>query len=64
MRERRLFYFILFFFSNIGARERAGMVTVHMVNLEGKFYSCKNCETHLGLKDEIVSKVSIFMSVV
>ncbi|KAK1306034.1 hypothetical protein QJS10_CPA10g01408 [Acorus calamus] len=27
-----------------------------VVNLEGKIYSCKHCQTHLALSDDIVSK--------
>ncbi|KAG5239940.1 protein yippee [Salix suchowensis] len=32
------------------------MGRLFVVNLEGKFYSCKHCRTHLALYDDIVSK--------
>ncbi|XP_027929700.1 protein yippee-like isoform X1 [Vigna unguiculata] len=27
-----------------------------LINLEGNFYSCKHCQTHLALDDDIISK--------
>ncbi|KAJ6322648.1 hypothetical protein OIU77_012482 [Salix suchowensis] len=35
------------------------MGRLFVVNLEGKFYSCKHCRTHLALYDDIVSKVAL-----
>ncbi|KAB5544354.1 hypothetical protein DKX38_012466 [Salix brachista] len=35
----------------------ARMGRLFVVNLEGKFYSCKHCRTHLALYDDIVSKL-------
>ncbi|XWS07649.1 hypothetical protein CRYUN_Cryun41cG0007600 [Craigia yunnanensis] len=32
------------------------MERLFVVNLEGKFYSCKHCKTHLALCEDIVTK--------
>lgn len=45
--EKAFFFFIW----------RAEMGRLYLVNLEGKIYSCKHCQTHLALYEEIVSKV-------
>lgn len=47
-RVKRLFFFFIW---------RAEMGRLYLVNLEGKIYSCKHCQTHLALYEEIVSKV-------
>ncbi|KAK1265457.1 hypothetical protein QJS04_geneDACA011467 [Acorus gramineus] len=36
------------------------MGKLFVVYLEGRIYSCKHCQTHLALYDDIVSKVLIF----
>ncbi|PKU76843.1 Protein yippee-like [Dendrobium catenatum] len=36
------------------------MGRLFLVNLDGKVYSCKHCQTHLALCEEIVSKVKSF----
>ncbi|XP_014512952.1 protein yippee-like [Vigna radiata var. radiata] len=32
------------------------MGRLFLINLEGKFYSCKHCQTHFALDDDIISK--------
>ncbi|OUZ99076.1 Yippee/Mis18 [Macleaya cordata] len=32
------------------------MGRLFLINLEGKIYSCKHCQTHLGLFDDIISR--------
>ncbi|KMZ58061.1 Protein yippee-like [Zostera marina] len=32
------------------------MGRVYVVNLEGRIYSCKHCQTHLATSDQIISK--------
>ncbi|KAI4353307.1 hypothetical protein L6164_002266 [Bauhinia variegata] len=32
------------------------MGRLFLINLEGNFYSCKHCQTHLALADDIISK--------
>lgn len=33
------------------------MGRLYLINLEGRIYSCKHCQTHLALYEDIVSKV-------
>lgn len=40
--------------SEVGKRE---MGRLFLVSLEGKIYSCKHCQAHLALVDDIVSRV-------
>ncbi|KAG4400868.1 hypothetical protein AAZX31_07G139400 [Glycine max] len=32
------------------------MGRLFLINLEGNFYSCKHCQTHFALEDDIISK--------
>lgn len=34
----------------------SSMGRLFVINLEGNFYSCKHCSTHLALSDDIISK--------
>lgn len=36
------------------------MGRLFVITLEGSIYSCKHCHTHLGLSDDIISKVFLF----
>lgn len=41
-------------------RERGGEISMgllFLMHLEGKIYSCKHCQTHLGISDDILSRV-------
>lgn len=41
-------------------RERGGAISMglpFLIHLEGKIYSCKHCQTHLGISDDIMSRV-------
>lgn len=42
-------------------REKIVMGRLFVVNLEGKVYSCKHCRIHLGLCEDILSKVRSFI---
>ncbi|KVH94812.1 hypothetical protein Ccrd_003117, partial [Cynara cardunculus var. scolymus] len=41
---------------NVREKEKK-MGRLFVVTLEGSIYSCKHCKTHLGLSDDIISKV-------
>ncbi|KAG5022697.1 hypothetical protein JHK82_018608 [Glycine max] len=35
---------------------KGDMGRLFLINLEGNFYSCKHCQTHFALEDDIISK--------
>ncbi|XP_017417873.1 protein yippee-like isoform X1 [Vigna angularis] len=39
------------------------MGRLFLINLEGKFYCCKHCQTHFALDDDIISKMILLKNI-